>query len=108
MMLIKMAIQPALTIGARFYQYLPKRNFAYCSGVVKSVTEEIVAVDFGDMIISFNRNEVSYIINPELGDEHFMSIKTGIIIADYRKASIGNMNEADGSRGTSGASGSKG
>lgn len=108
MMLINMAVQPTLVVGARFYQYQPKRNFAYCSGVVKSVTEENVAVDFGDMIISFNRNEVSYIINPELGDEHFMSIKTGVIITDYRKVSIGNINEADGSRRTSGASGTKG
>ncbi len=108
MMLINMEVQPPLVVGARFYQYLPKRNFAYCSGIVKSVTEENVAVDFGDMIISFNRKEVSYIINPELGDEHFMSITTGVVITDYRKVSIGNINEADGSRRTSGASGSKG
>ena len=83
MMFIKKTAQPVLEVGACFYQYQPKRNFAYCTGEVKSVTEQNVTVDFGDMEISFKRSDVTFIIAPN-GDEHFMSIQTGVIVNDYR------------------------
>ena len=95
-MLINISKKPALVVGQKFVQYHPRNNFSYCDGRVKSINDESIVVDFGDMVISFLSTEIGYVINPDLGEEHYMSLAAGTIVADYRDT--GNINEVDGAR----------
>ncbi len=83
MNLIPIPNAPLPRQGLNFCQYFPLKNFSYAMGVIQKVAEGEIVVDFGDMVISFCRDDIRYVINDMFGDEHFMTIATGVIVTQY-------------------------
>ncbi len=75
-----------IRVGCAFFRYIPAMNFAYDKGEVTKCEDGLIEVDFGDTLVRFLLAEIAYGVNTDLGEEHYMSVETGVVLADYRSA----------------------
>lgn len=83
-MLMRIRDGGRISTGCCFYRYFPKLNYAFDKGEVKTCSDGIVEVDFGDTMVRFFLHEIAYMINTDSMEEHYMSLETGVVVEDYQ------------------------
>lgn len=86
MMIMRIRGGENIKVGCSFFRYIPAMNFAYDKGEVTKCQDGVVEVDFGDTLVMFLLPEIAYGVNTDLGEEHYMSVETGVVLADYRSS----------------------
>jgi hypothetical protein len=73
-------------VGRALYRYFPMLGYAYNQGRVEVSDEIGCDIDFGDTLVRYLHSEIAYVYNTDLGEEHWMTIEDGKLLADYRSA----------------------
>ncbi len=84
-MLMRIGDATGINLGITFYRYYPELNNAYDVGEVTFCDDFFISVDFGDTLVQYAMNEISYVINEQTSDEHYMVCSAGKILQDYRQ-----------------------
>lgn len=84
-MLVRVQEGEAISVGCCFYHYLPLLNYTFDKGeVVQCFENGGIEVDFGDTLVRFHKEMISYAYDTDTSEEFFMTIEAGDMVADYR------------------------